>query len=110
MEGEATFSQASCSDNSCDCPETRILLFYMFLIKEIKFLIALNFQAAVYTTCCFKFQTLIPTVEGEILYDSLYMRNLKRNDTDELTYKTETGSDLENLWFQSGRRMGAKDS
>ena len=38
------------------------------------------------------------------------MRNLKRNDTDELTYKTETGSDLENLWFQSGRRMGAKDS
>lgn len=36
------------------------------------------------------------------------MRSLKRNDTDELTYKTETGSDLESLWFQSGRRMGQK--
>ena len=26
--------------------------------------------------------------EGEILYDILYMRNLKRNDTNKLTYKT----------------------
>ena len=30
--------------------------------------------------------------EGEILYDILYIRNLKRNDTNELTYKAETHS------------------
>ena len=29
--------------------------------------------------------------EGEILYDILYMWNLKRNDTKELIYKTERG-------------------
>ena len=28
--------------------------------------------------------------EGEISYDILYIWNLKRNDTNELTYKTET--------------------
>ena len=31
-------------------------------------------------------------VEGEILYDVPYMWNLKRNDMNELTYKTETHS------------------
>ena len=30
--------------------------------------------------------------EGEISYDIPYMWNLKRNDTSELTYKTETDS------------------
>ena len=30
--------------------------------------------------------------EGEILYDIPYMWNLKRNDTNEFTYKTERGS------------------
>ena len=30
--------------------------------------------------------------EGEISYDILYIWNLKRNDTNELTYKTERDS------------------
>ena len=30
--------------------------------------------------------------EGEITYDTPYMWNLKRNDTNELTYKTERDS------------------
>ena len=30
--------------------------------------------------------------EGEILYDILYMWNLKRNDTNEITYETERDS------------------
>ena len=30
--------------------------------------------------------------EREISYDNPYMRNLKRNDTNELIYKTETDS------------------
>ena len=33
------------------------------------------------------------TREGEISYDIPYMWNLKRNDTNELTYKTETDSE-----------------
>ena len=33
--------------------------------------------------------------EGEILYDIPYMWNLKRNDTNELTYKTNRFTDLE---------------
>ena len=32
------------------------------------------------------------------------MRNLKRNDTHELTYKTERDSQRTNLWLQEGRR------
>ena len=39
---------------------------------------------------------------GEIPYDIPYMQNLKRNDTNELTYKAETDS-------QRGRK-GGKDS
>ena len=33
--------------------------------------------------------------EGEISYDIPYMWTLERNDTNELTYKTERDSDLE---------------
>ena len=33
---------------------------------------------------------------GEILYDIPYIWNLRRNDTNELTYKTERLKDLEN--------------
>ena len=33
-------------------------------------------------------------------YDVSYMQNLKRNDTDELIYKTERDSDLKNtVWL-----------
>ena len=32
--------------------------------------------------------------EGEILYDIPYMWNLKINDTNEFTYKTETDSQI----------------
>ena len=39
---------------------------------------------------------LVMIREGEILYDIPYMWNLKRNDTNELTSKTERDSDLEN--------------
>ena len=34
--------------------------------------------------------------EGEISHDIPYMWNLKINDTDELTYKAERDSDLDN--------------
>ena len=34
--------------------------------------------------------------EGEISYDFPFMWNLKRNDTNEFTYKTERLTDLEN--------------
>ena len=42
----------------------------------------------------------------EEIYDISYMRNLKRNDTHELTYKTERDSQTQrtNLWLQEGRR------
>ena len=35
-------------------------------------------------------------LERRILYDIAHMWTLKRNDTNELIYKTETDSDLEN--------------
>ena len=43
--------------------------------------------------------------EGEISYDIPYMWNLKRNDTNELTYKTERDSQTQkrNLWLLRGR-------
>ena len=41
--------------------------------------------------------------EGEILYDILYMWNLKRNDTKELTYKTNKLTDLEDELMIAGR-------
>ena len=41
--------------------------------------------------------------EGEISYDFPFMWNLKRNDTNEFTYKTERLTDLENeLMVASG--------
>ena len=42
---------------------------------------------------------------GEIAYDTTYMWNLKRNDTNELTYKTERDSQKMNL-----RLPGERDS
>ena len=43
--------------------------------------------------------------EGEILYDILYMWNLKRNDTNEFPYKRERDSQTwkTNLWLSGGR-------
>ena len=46
---------------------------------------------------------------GEILYDILYMWNLKRNDTNEATYKTEGGSQRMSLWLLGGS-IGEKGS
>ena len=34
----------------------------------------------------------VSQTEKEISYDTVYKQNLKRNDTNELTYKTETDS------------------
>ena len=47
----------------------------------------------------------------EISYDNPYMRNLKRNDANKLTYKTETDSQTYriNLWLLGGRE-GGRDS
>ena len=47
--------------------------------------------------------------EGEILYDILYMWNLKRNDTNELTYRTETDSQNEFMVEGEGRRQRVRD-
>ena len=45
--------------------------------------------------------------EGEISYDFPFMWNLKRNDTNEFTYKTERLTDLENeLMVTKGERWG----
>ena len=43
--------------------------------------------------------------EREVLYDIPYLWNLKRNDTNELTYKTERDSQTykTNLWLPGGR-------
>ena len=43
--------------------------------------------------------------EGEILYDIPYMWNLKRNDTNEITSKTERDSQTQrmNLWLLGWR-------
>ena len=41
--------------------------------------------------------------EGEIVCGIPYMRNLKRNDTKELTYKTEKLTDLEDELMIAGR-------
>ena len=40
--------------------------------------------------------------EGEISYDIPYMWNLKRNDTNELTYKTKRLTDSENELMVTG--------
>ena len=41
------------------------------------------------------------------MYDTAYTYSLKRNDTDELIYKTERGSDVENkLMFARGKDEG----
>ena len=42
--------------------------------------------------------------EGEISYGIPYMWNLKRNDTNELIYKTERLTDLENELMVAGGR------
>ena len=41
--------------------------------------------------------------EGEILYDIPYMWNLKRNGTNELTYKAETHRFRKQTWLPGGR-------
>ena len=41
-----------------------------------------------------------------MLYDTTYMWNLKRNDTNELTYKRETVSQRMNLKLLGGRMRG----
>jgi len=43
-------------------------------------------------------------------YDIPYMWNLKIDDTNELTYKTETDSQTENEITAPGGRMGRRDS
>ena len=46
--------------------------------------------------------------ERELSHDMPYMRNLKRNDTKELIYKTKTDSDLENEFMVTGGKGGGK--
>ena len=41
--------------------------------------------------------------EREAWYDTPYMWNLKRNDTDEFTYKIERDSQKTNLWLPGGK-------
>ena len=55
--------------------------------------------------------TLSEVREGEISYDTPYMWNLKINDTNEFTYKTEADSQTwrKSLWLPGGR-TGARDS
>ena len=43
-----------------------------------------------------------------MLYDTPYMKNLKRNDTNELIYKTETDSQRMNLSLLGGRARGGE--
>ena len=44
-----------------------------------------------------------------MLYDTPYMKNLKRNDTNELIYKTETDSQRMNLSLLGGRAGGERE-
>ena len=44
--------------------------------------------------------------EGEISYGIPYLQNVKRNDTSELTYKSERDSQRINLWFPGGKYEG----
>ena len=46
--------------------------------------------------------------EGEILYDIPYTWNLKENDSNELTYKTEKDSQTQRTerWLPRERRLG----
>ena len=39
----------------------------------------------------------------QISYDTTYMWTLKKNDTNELIYKSETDSQKTNLWLPKGR-------
>ena len=44
-------------------------------------------------------------------YDIPYLWNVRRNDTNELTYKTETDSQRTNLWLPGdGGRMEGRNS
>ena len=48
---------------------------------------------------------------GEILYDNPYICNLKRNDKNQLIYKTEIDSQTQRMSLRLlGRRMGRRDS
>ena len=47
--------------------------------------------------------------KGEVSYDIPYMWNLKRNNTNKLTYKTERDSDLENELTVASGEGAVKD-
>ena len=46
--------------------------------------------------------------EGEISYDISYVWNIKRNDTNEVAYKTDTVTDLENEFMVAWGNDGGK--
>ena len=52
---------------------------------------------------------ILPEVRQRMTYDITYVE-LKINDTNALTYKTETGPQTQktNLWLPEGRKMGGK--
>ena len=49
--------------------------------------------------------------EREILCDIAYLQNLKRNDINELIYKTETDSQISktNVWLPNRKHGGGRD-
>ena len=55
---------------------------------------------------CLEIVILSEVREGEIWYDIPHLWNLKRNDTNELTYKIET--DLDNEFMVAGGKEKGK--
>ena len=95
------------------CPATDEWIKKMWYIHSVEYYSAIKKNEIMpFTTTWMDLENIIfntkwskPDRERQISYDIPYMRNLKKNDTNELIYKTETDSQAlrMNLWLPGGK-------